>query len=103
MERLLGSWPYQLWDGVWPLFSEHGEGVGQGTQSCRVLGGQVGSFSSRVHGVRAACPGAHTKEGLSMCKKQPPQEPGSSGELAARPQAPRHAGQEGQARRWAGM
>lgn len=38
-----------------------------------------------------------------MCRKQPPQEPGSSRELAARPQAPRHAGQEGQARSWAGM
>ena len=37
-----------------------------------------------------------------MWRKRPPRGSGGSGELAACPQAQRHAGQEGQARRWAG-
>ena len=37
-----------------------------------------------------------------MWRKRPPRGSGGSGELAACPRAQRHAGQEGQARRWAG-
>lgn len=101
MERLLRPRPYQLWMRVWLFSSARGEGVEQ--DSCGVQGGQVGTFPSRVRAVRAAGPGAHAEWGLSTCRKRPPQESGSSGEPPARPQAPRHAGQEGQARRWAGL
>lgn len=38
MESLLGSWPYQLWDGVWLLLSEHGEAVEQGPQQLQGSG-----------------------------------------------------------------
>lgn len=45
----------------------HREGWNGGQESGRAPGRQVGTCSSYVHGVRAACPGAHTEWGLSVC------------------------------------
>lgn len=57
----LGILALQLWDGVGLSGPERGEWGGAGHNSCSVLGGQVGTFSSWAHGARAACPGARTK------------------------------------------
>lgn len=63
----------------------------------------MSTFPSCVHGAVAACPEAHAAWGLRMFRRQLPQESGSSGELAACPQAQRHVGKEGQGRSRTGM